>query len=380
MAASSRDEFLDLHGYHTTQRLFLQLSIASFSYGLMYPLAKVNLDDYQPESFINPLWDTEAKMAMKVYLSTKTNYDENFLKSEFEPVTPEEEEEETKPKDIVLLWEEPVNSASLSKTFLISSLDCIDSDDSCDTEESDSSLEFARKWLDAQDKAMQEDDGSILSTIHSAAGQGIESTSILLTIGQGITNKLNSLLVTLGLAGEKESEGNDNKGNLARSNVHLPASSPIWSSLMNNSTIYVHVVLVRGKFALHNNPTFQESYMALSRASKTHSLLLGKVDLVKYDTPAHLGKPNRILLWDLDYLFRKYVLMDPKFSQQRPPWDMAVTKPEYFEAYQKLQQMKEESRGYPYWKPEVAVKYLIDEESYPMDIAHRSGMVSAFWR
>ena len=341
----------------------------------MYPLAKVNLEDYQPESFINPLWDTEAKMAMKVYLSTKPNYDENFLKSEFEPVTPEGEEEvETKPKDIVLLWEEPVNSASLSKTFLISSLDCIDSDDSCDTENIDSSLQFAREWLDSQDKAMQEDDGSILSTIHSAAGQGIESTSILLTIGQGIANKLNSLLVTIGLTEEKDgSEKNDNKGILARSNVHLPASSPIWSSLMNNSTIYVHVVLVREKFAL-DNPTFQESYMALSKASQTHSLLLGKVDLVKYDTPTHLGKPNRILLWDLDYLFRKYVLMDPKFSQQRPPWDMEVTKPEYFEAYQKLQQMKAEGLRFPYWKPEVAVKYLIDEESYPMDIAHRSGM------
>ena len=98
------------------------------------------------------------------------------------------------------------------------------------------------------------------------------------------------------------------------------------------------------------------------------------------DTPTHLGKPNRILLWDLDYLFRKYVLMDPKFSQQRPPWDMEDTKPEYFEAYQKMQQMKAEGRGYPYWKPEVAVKYLIDEESYPMDIAHRSGMVSKYWR
>jgi len=36
--------------------------------------------------------------------------------------------------------------------------------------------------------------------------------------------------------------------------------------------------------------------------------------------------------------------------------------------------MKIEGRGYPYGKPEVAIKYLIDEESYPMDLAHVSGM------
>ena len=55
---------------------------------------------------------------------------------------------------------------------------------------------------------------------------------------------------------------------------------------------------------------------------------------------------------------------------------MEASKPEYFAAYQEIQQMKLEGKGYPYWKPEVAVKYLIDEESYPMHIAQRSGMVS----
>ena len=331
-------------------------------------------------------------MAMKVYLSTKANYDENFLKSEFQQIAPGQGE--NGPKDVVLLWEESVNTASLSKTFLISSLDCIGDDNSdgnkdgrCNTDDDDnnnmpvdSSLKFAREWLDAQDKALLEDDGSIISTIQSAAGQGIESTSMLLTVGQGISKKLNSLLTTLGLAKDtpmEADESDNNKGILARSNVHLPASSPIWSSLMNNSTIYVHVVLVREKFYLDKpETTYEEAYMALGQASRSHSLLLGKVDLVKYNTPTHLGKPNRILLWDLDYLFRKHILRDQKVLQQRPPWDMEITKPEYFAAYQQMQQMKAEGRGYPYWKPEVAVKYLIDEESYPMDIAHRSGMVS----
>jgi hypothetical protein len=36
--------------------------------------------------------------------------------------------------------------------------------------------------------------------------------------------------------------------------------------------------------------------------------------------------------------------------------------------------MKQQGAGYPYWKPEVAVKYLIDTDSYPYDIAQVSGM------
>jgi len=342
-------------------------------YGLMYPLTKVNLDDFEPNSFINPLWETEAKMAMKVYLSTKAKFDDSFVKSEFEAG-------EKGTENIVLLWEDSINAASLSKTFLISSHDCIDDNDGCNDDENardDSSLNFAREWLDAQDKASLEDDGSIISTIQSAAGQGIESTSILLTVGQGISRKLNSLMVALGLVDDAtaKEDQNDNNGVLARSNVHLPASSPIWSNLMNNSTIYVHVVVVREKYHLEKSEaTYQDAFMALKQSSESHSLLLGKVDLVKYDTPTHLGKPNRILLWDLDYLFRKYVLRDQRFAKKRPPWDMEVTKPEYFAAYEQIQEMKAEGRGYPYWKPEVAVKYLIDEESYPWDIAHTSGM------
>jgi len=340
-------------------------------YGLMYPLSRVNLNDYEPDSFINPLWDTKAKMAMKIYLSTKSDYDANFLRSDFEPQD-----------DIVLLWEQHINTPSLSKTFLISSLDCIgngsgvdDKNGDCDTD--DSSLNFAREWLDDQDKALLEDDGSILSTIQSAAGQGIESTSILLTVGQGISNKLNSFLESLGFVKSTptDEEKTPDKGILARSNIHLPASSPLWSSLMNNSTIYVHVVVVPDKYYVDNSKTtYEEAYKALGTASRSHSLLLGKVDLLKYNAPDHLSKPNRILLWDLEYLFRKYVLRDQDAWKQKPPWDMEASKPEYFAAYQEIKRMKAEGQGYPYWKPEVAVKYLIDDESYPMQIAHSSGM------
>ena len=161
----------------------------------------------------------------------------------------------------------------------------------------DPSLKFAREWLDTQDKALLEDDGSIISTIQSAAGQGIESTSILLTVGQGISKKLKSLSATLGLVKDTTSTKEDdtkNKGIMARSNVHLPASSPIWSRLMHNSTIYVHAVLVRDEYYTDKlETTYDEAFTALAQASRSNSLLLGKVDLVKYDTPTHLGKPSR---------------------------------------------------------------------------------------
>ena len=139
----------------------------------------------------------------------------------------------------------------------------------------------------------------------------------------------------------------------------------------------MHVVVVPDEHYIDEpETTYEEAYTAIAKASRSHSLLLGKVDLVKYNTPEHLAKPNRILLWDLRYLFRKYVLRDQDAWNQRPPWDMEASKPEYFAAYQEIQQMKAQGQGYPYWKPEVAVKYLIDDESYPMQIAQSSGMVS----
>ena len=354
----------------------------------MHPLTKINLDNYEPDDFIRPLWDTETKMAMKVYLSMKPKFEESFLLSEFETTLPPDQYEEQGQQDTVLLWKEYINAASLSKTFLISSLDCIgndngvcNTDDDVDDESNDASLKFARDWLDTQDKAKLEDDGSILSTIQSAAGQGIESTSLLLTVGQGISNKINSLLVYLGIAKKEDDDGEEkiasSKGILDRSNVFLPKSSSMWKSLMSNSTIYVHVVVVREQYHLDKpDTTFNEASMALDQASRTHSLLLGTVDLVKYDVPNHLGKPGRILFHDLSYLFRKHILLNDEVAKQRPPWDMAVAKPEYYAAYEHAQEMKAEGSGYPYWKPEVAIKYLIDEDSYPMNLAHVSGMVS----
>jgi hypothetical protein len=220
---------------------------------------------------------------------------------------------------------------------------------------------------------LDEQDGGILSTL-SAAGQGIESTSILLTCYNTVSKSIWSLLSNLSIIkDDAEKNKPSTKGVLERSTVHLPPSSPMWSALMSNSTVYVHVVVLRQQYNNKNAQTVDEAAQAIGQASRTHSLLLGQVDLVKYDTPHHISKPRRILCYDLQYLLKRYILQNHK-SESRPPWDMAFANPDYFAAYQTAQRMKEEGSGYPYWKPEVAVKYLIDVDSYPRDMAHVSGM------
>lgn len=359
----------------------------------MYPLAFVRLDEFTPDSFIHPLWDTEAKMAMKVYLSTQPKFGKDFLRADLPPATgaattdgnsvgDEGSSQEERPLDTILLWKEYINTASLSKSFLLSSLDCLAVDgtneDACTEEEkADASLKHAREWLDHQDHALLHDDGSILSTIQSA-GHGIESTSILLSFYQGVSKRITSLLATIGVGKDdrKRKEENESlrKGILDRSTIHLPSSSPLWSAVVSNATLYVHVVVVRQQYHLDQPQSFNEASLAIGQASRTNSILFGQVDLVKYDEPNHLAKPGRILYHDLLYLFHKYVMMQDESSIGRPPWDMRVAKPEFSAAYEQAQKMKLEGAGYPYWKPEVAIKYLIDEESYPMHLAHVSGM------
>ncbi|KAG7344529.1 Cleft lip and palate transmembrane protein 1 (CLPTM1)-domain containing protein [Nitzschia inconspicua] len=362
-------------------------------YGLMFPLTFVKLEDYGPQdSWIHPLWETEAKMAMKVYLSTKQRFDKEFLRADL----PErnnnnnhnlnEEEDTTDPNqkskpsnlDTVLLWQDTINRASMTKSFLLSTWDCIkDGQDTCTEEQSDASLTYARNWLNHQEHLLKEDDGSILSTIQSA-GQGIETTSVLLTFYNGIAKRLRLLLKAAGFGSNSDDDDDADdaivaahKGILNRTLVHLSPTSPLWSALQQNTTVYLHVAVMRQQYFVEQPETFNQAALALGQASRMNSLLFGQVDLVKYDEPNHLTKPARILYHDVTYLVRKYLLQQ---SVGRPPWDMQVAKPEYYQAYEAAQQMKLDGAGYPYWKPEVTIKYLIDDDSYPAALAHVSGM------
>ena len=63
------------------------MSMAMYNlYGLMYPLSRV--DDprlLQANNLIHPLYEPQAKLAMKVYLSTKPRFQQDFFQSELKP-------------------------------------------------------------------------------------------------------------------------------------------------------------------------------------------------------------------------------------------------------------------------------------------------------
>jgi hypothetical protein len=334
----------------------------------MYPLAFLDLATMEESNFVKPLWEAESKMHMKVYLSSKSKFDKSFLDSEFD------DQQTVESRDTVLLWKQDISSPSLSKSFLLTSLDCSDDDDdSCG--EGDVSYKNAQLWLDEAENLSTAQDGGILSTI-SAAGNGIESTSIILTFYQSLSKQFWHALALMGVVqdpiNEASLESAKQKTLLERSTIHLPSTSPMWSRLMKNSTIHVHVLVTREGAHMDHPETVEEAAAALGQASRSHSLLLGEVGLVKFDEANHLSQPGRILYHDLVYLFQKYVLQSK--STTHPPWDMEYAKPDYFASYQKAQDMKARGAAYPYWKPEVAVKYLIDEDAYPYELAHVSGM------
>lgn len=328
----------------------------------MYPLSHVDLTTIPPEQMVNPLWETEEKLHMKLYLSAKEKFGRSFLESEFvnRPTS-----------DTVLLWKEDISGASLSKSFLLSTLDCFQSADACLGTE-DPSLKHAREWLDHTEKLLTDQSAGILSTIQSA-GNGIESTSILLSFYQALSQKVGALLSMMNPSEGSKSVTTTNGDVLDRLNVYLPASSPIWRNLMSNSSLYVHVIVTKQAYSAADAQSPDDAAAVLGQASQTHSLLTGKVSLVKFDEPSHLAKPGRLLYKDVLYFFKRHVLRQVDAST-RPPWDMAYFSPEYHKAYQHTQEMKGRGEGYPYWKPEVAVKYLIDTDSYPYDMAHVSGM------
>lgn len=353
--------------------MVVYVCMATFNlYGLMYPLTFVDLTAVPPEQMVNPLWEIEEKLHMKVYLSSSPKFGRSFLDSEFAEGAATEGDTSTTittDSDTALLWKQDITAASLSKTFLLTSLECAETQ-TCENE-NDPSYTYAQEWLDHTDRMLLHQGDGVLSTIQSA-GQGIESTSILLTFYQAISEKIVALFSMLNPSEDFETES-DSKGVLQRTNVYLSKSSRIWKNLMSNSTVHIHVVVMRQKYKGSGAQNPDEAAAAFSQASRSNSILAGQVGLVKFDEPNHLAKPGRYLHKDLMYLIKRYVLMQVD-EGTRPPWDMEFSKPEYYEAYQQAQQMKEEKAGYPYWKPEVAVKYLIDTDSYPYNIAQASGM------
>ena len=345
---------------------------------LMYPLANVDLSQY--EGFVNPLWTTDPsdEMHLRVYLATSPRFDLSFFDTDFwsesESSDEEIEADRTRPTTSALLWEEVVSSPAFSKSFLLTSVDCSEGQ-SCLADDKDS-FEFATSWLDHADQlAIERGEGGVIAAM-SAAGQGIESTSVLLSLYHSLTKHIRKLFIYLSLIpgslDEEESE-KDLASMLDRKTIPFPSDSAIWNALTSNSTVYVHVLVMRkDKRSEMKWPpaSIEEAQESIRLARRTNSILVGGVGMVKYDLPHHIGRPRRLLYLDLLYWWNRLV----KNSREMPPWVMEIAKPEETMRYNQITSMKERKQPYSYWKPEVAIKYVNEGQSFPYELAGSSGL------
>ena len=341
----------------------------------MYPLQNIpDLDSYKPSQMVGNYWrlknelsGKEAKMGMKVYLSTNHQFTRDFLIDEFVQKGNDVENlpmKQSKRHDNILLWEEPsISSSSLSKTFILTS-DDVDTDTS-------PSFQFAKDWLDELDRKDEAlAGGSGISSVLTNAGEGIESTSVLLSIYNWISNAISKLV----------KNDDDEKKQLAKEQlkikkrkrevVNIPVKSSIWKSLMTNSTVNIRVLITREG---RSDESFESTMNNLMRDEKAHDLLVDGVDLVKFDIPYHIERAKRYLYKDVLFLIQKYILRNIDTGAS-PPWDMSVTKPTEFKLHEMSLKMKDRGMGYPYWKPELAVKLVSEEEKYPLDFVQYSQM------
>ncbi|GAX23009.1 hypothetical protein FisN_15Hh093 [Fistulifera solaris] len=333
---------------------------------LMFPLSFIDISTFPSDTFIRPLWSKASDLHLEVYLSTQKQFSRSFL-LESVPLSNNEEEDTVMNPDVQLLLSEKLHFPAFSKSFLLTTLNC-DGSLSCDT--ADSSYKTAVSWIDEAERVASESDDGVLSVM-SAAGHGIESTSFLLTIYNSIMKNMKKVMVLLSIISDDETDAPTTLLQL-RSTIQLTPDSSIWRHLVSNSTVYVHALLVRTDRDFVWPPESRNTIQStLQRAQRTHSLQLGDVQMVKYDKPHHIAKPGRILFHDLVYMWKRYVLGDTKAWK---PWDMEHFKPSEYRDYHNMLDMKEKGVGYPYWKPEVAIKLVNEDESYPQDLAHASGM------
>jgi hypothetical protein len=347
--------------------LALYLLVATWNlYKLMVPLARIDLSLYSPQDFVKPLWPPNTPLYLRVYLSTHRDFTVGVL----------EDRDSSR-----LLWEELVHrSSSVSKSLLLTVSPCastISSEDSDDCQ--DKSFQAASQWLDDVER-------------HAAVDRGLsvdmEGTSLLLSICRSASRHLQAAMQAILRGGNSSMLARDaDQSRLSkpkssttdnRTLVQLSPTSPLWSALQNNSTLYTHVVLIHDPAADDDDSIPVETpnkdvKAQLLAASRSHRLLLGNVNLMKWDLPHHVLPPSRVLYHDLTYLIKRYVLWW-HHEQQPPPWNMEVSKPQEHAAYIRAQQRKDDKVGCPYWKPLVSIQYISDRAEYPMDLVHSSGM------
>lgn len=344
----------------------------------MYPLHGIDTSSMSLSELVQPYWNDLNGMGMKIYLSTLPQFHMDFLFDEFDEKTGgmiHESESKRTNHDTVLLWEESsisTSTLSLKKSFILTH-------GQKQNNQNSTSFEQAVNWLqDAEEKeAALNGQSGVKAVLSSAtAGDSIQSTSVLLTLYQKAEDFLSKAWKYISEGGSSEAIKSDEGHELSyeefpRVIVPIVKNSSIWKMVLNNSTAYVHVVLTRNSKLKHDS-SFDITSKSFKRLAQSHNILFGNVNLVKHDLPSHISKPKRFLYRDILYIIRRLLRITKEDEVE--PWNMSITKATDHQLYEKSLKMKEEKRGYPYWKPEVAIKFVTDDQNYPVTHAGISGM------
>jgi len=392
----------------------------------MYPLRNVPqeiLKNTSKDGMVFPFWDRggsnsgSGALGLRVYLSSERDFSLDFFSRNDEfGNTDNDEDKSTKSitgGNSFLLWSED-DAVEATKTFPSRSFVIVASDNgspavcgaddgnspqtcSDDQQQTRKSLEFAHKWLEdsiEHEKQLQSDGGGLMAAMNSAGG-GIESTSVLLVFYTSLHRNLKHLaesVVQIFTGGRSEvsqeksepsSQDKQDDGEEPKSIIHISPQNPLWKSLMSNGTAYVHVLLVRQApspnqpHLLSSSPDPPSASRHLQQLHSQHNVLFGRVRMMKQELPLHVPPPKRLLYRDLLFFIKKYVMCpfrdDGNCSTMVPPWNVAHHQAQAEQEYALARKHKKEGLKYPYWKPEVMIHLIQDDEGYPLDYHNRVG-------
>ncbi|KAL3822307.1 hypothetical protein ACHAXA_002622 [Cyclostephanos tholiformis] len=386
---------------------------------LMYPLGNISKEDLKnipKERMVFPFWswgggggsrNNIGVLGMRVYLSTKREFSLDYFSVNDEFGTSDDNGRNYKSTTIrdgesFLLWSED-NALEATKTFPSRSFVLVASDyPSCDAKDDNAqvcrdgqqqkSFDYAHKWLEdsiQHEKQLQSDGGGIMAAMNSAGG-GIESTSVLFTFYTSLHRNLKHLmeaviqLFTRGSGGEqKEMPEKLSDGEEPKSIIYISHNNPIWKSIMSNGTAYVHVLLIRqtpsadGLRLISSSLDSRSAAMRLQQLHSQHNVVFGNVAMMKRELPIHVPSPKRVLYRDVLFILKKYgvcrLRYDSSCSSMVAPWNSAYHQQQETQDYLLARTHRKQGVKYPYWKPEVMIHLIQDDEGYPLDYANRIG-------
>jgi hypothetical protein len=388
---------------------------------LMYPLRYTSKEDMKKmpkERMVFPFWSWGGgggsnngigELGMRVYLSTKHEFSLDYfsINDEFERDSDNNRVYDSttiRDGNSFLLWSED-NALEATKTFPSRSFVLVASDDpsSCDAsgdiaqacrdDRQQKSFDFAQTWIKdsiKHEKQLESDGGGIMAAINSAGG-GIESTSVLLTLYTSLIRYFKQLVVVakqLFTGGSNEEqkdmpEKSSQHGEEPKSIIYISHQNPIWKSIMSNGTAYVHVLLIRqapsadGLHLISSSLDSRSAAIRLQQLHSQHNVVFGSVAMMKRELPIHVPSPKRLLYRDVLFIMKKYgvcqFIHDSSCISMVPPWNRAHHQQQVTQDYLLARTHKQQGVKYPYWKPEVMIHLIQDDEGYPLDHAHRIG-------